>query len=287
MASPTPTVPIWSDSTSVILQSPRTAFASAAPADQLITFDNIALALGEYQRSLVFVDTPWKAYVEGNLNAISRDAKEGAKLFYGNLNPGFECSQCHGGDFFTDEEQTLTGFPQTGPGKGDGSASDHDFGREQQTGNAADRFKFRAPTLLNIQATGPYTHTGTYTLNDSLAHYFLPLDTFADRFPGGGVCGVPQFANHPDCATLFPNTTLNSSIARNAVDQQRMADITQTTPDLFFSPPADAPFLLAFIESLTDPCTLDRACLAPWIPDPSEAPDDNQLNALDINGDPL
>jgi len=44
---------------------------------------------------------------------------------------------------------------------------------------------------------------------------------------------------------------------------------------------------LAFLEALTDPCTQDRACLAAWIPDPSEAPDDNQLNAVDINGNAL
>ena len=78
----------------------QTAFASAQPADQLITFDNIALALGEYQRSMVFVETPWKSYVEGDDNAISASAKEGALLFFGDTEPAVSCAQCHGGDLF-------------------------------------------------------------------------------------------------------------------------------------------------------------------------------------------
>ena len=265
----------------------QTAFASAAPAEQLITFDNIALAIGEYQRSMVFVDTPWKAYVQGDNDAISDSAKRGALLFFGDLNPGLACDQCHSGDFFTDERQTITGFPQTGPGKGDGASGDQDFGREQQTGNLSDRFMFRTPTLLNLQATAPYSHTGTYSFEDAGQHYFLPEDTFDNRFPGGSLCRVPQFATHPDCAALYPNTVANSEAALNAVIIQRGIDASLTFPDLSFSPLSDAPPMFDFLATLNDPCTQDRACLAPWIPDPSEAPDDNQLNAIDSNGDPL
>ncbi len=266
----------------------QTAFASALPADQLITFDNIALAIGEYQRSMIFVETPWKSYVEGNLSAISATAKQGALLFFGD--PAQErlgCGACHGGDFFTDERATIVGFPQTGPGKGDGSAGDDDFGREQQTGDAQHRYMFRTPSLLNLLATAPYGHTGTFSFESATAHYFIPEDTFAATFPNDDVCNIDQFATHPDCATLFPNTVSNSEAALLEVGRQRSTDPTLTFPDLFFSPPSDGPPLFAFMEALTDPCTLDRTCLAPWIPESSEAPDDNLLNAVDNNGDPL
>ncbi len=108
-----------------------------------------------------------------------------------------------------------------------------------------------------------------------------------DELPGGSVCGIAQFAGHPDCGTLFPNVVANSRAALQAAIQQRSIDPALTFPDLFFSPPTDAPPMFAFLEALTDPCTLDRTCLAPWIPEPSEAPDCNQLNAVDANGDPL
>ena len=266
----------------------QTAFASAEPAEQLITFDNIALALGEYQRSMVFVDTPWSAFLAGDDSAISDVAKRGALLFYGDLNPGIACDSCHGGDFFTDERSTTTGFPQTGIGKGDGVNGDEDFGREQQTGDPNDRFGFRTPTLLNLRATAPYTHTGTYgNLTEANGHYFIPDATRSAKFPGGSVCGVPQFANHPDCATLFPNTIQNSLTALATAVGLRMTDPDKTFPDLVFSPPSDAPLLDAFLGALNDPCTLDRACLAPWIPEPQEDPDGNQLNAVDADGIPL
>ena len=265
----------------------QTAFVSAEPADQLITFDNIALAIGEYQRSMVFIETPWKAYIEGDLAAIPDAAKEGAKLFFGSPEPGLGCSDCHGGDFFTDERNTIVGFPQIGPGKGDGPNGDEDFGREQQTANAQDRFMFRTPTLLNLLATAPYGHTGSLSFFGATAHYFIPQDTFNDELPAGSVCGIEQFANHPDCATLFPNVVGNSNSALQAAIQQRNIDPSLTFPDLFFSPQSDAPLMFAFLEALTDPCTLDRNCLAPWIPDPAEAPDGNQLNAVDANGNPL
>ncbi len=265
----------------------QSAFASTAPAEQLITFDNIALALGEYQRSMVFVDTPWKAYVEGNNSAISDAAKEGALLFFGDSRPGLSCGRCHGGDFFTDESMTVTGFPQLGPGKGDGTNGDHDFGREQQTGDQNDRFSFRTPTLLNVEMTGPYTHSGVYSLNDAMNHYFIPQDTLATNFPGGSVCSVPQFQDHPDCETLFPGLLENSASALNRVEVLRTENPDMTFPNLDFSPLSDAPLINAFIRALTDPCTQDRACLAPWIPEPSEAPDDNQLNAVDAGGLPL
>ena len=266
----------------------QAAFASSAPAEQLITFDNIALAIGEYQRSMVFVDTPWNAYVQGDLSAISDEAKRGALLFFGDPSEQrLGCAACHGGDFFTDERNTIVGFPQTGPGKGDGPDGDADFGREQQTGNEQDRFMFRTPTLLNLGATAPYGHTGTFSFVDATAHYFLPEDTFDTVFPGGTVCGIEQFAGHPDCTTLFPNTGANSSAAFQRALQQRNIDPSLTFPDLFFSPRSDAPPMFEFLDTLTDPCTLDRACLAPWIPDPSEAPDDHQLNATDRDGNLL
>jgi cytochrome c peroxidase len=266
----------------------QAAFQSAGTAEQLITFDNIALALGEYQRSLIFVDTPWKAYVEGDNGAIGETAKEGALLFFREpADGGLGCAACHSGDFFTDERPTIVGFPQTGPGMGDGSDGDRDFGRERQTGNAQDRFRFRTPTLLNVAATAPYGHVGVLDLVLAAQHYFQPDMTRDDAVPDGSVCGVPQFAEYPGCETLFPNTSRNSRETLAQAIEQRDIDSTMTFPDLTDRPIAEGQQLLEFLETLTDPCTLDRACLAPWIPDPAEAPDDNQLNAVDANQNPL
>ena len=269
----------------------QTAFVSAEPADQLITFENIALAIAEYQRSMVFIDTSWKAYVEGDDTAISEDAKNGALLFFGDGNApddGVACVQCHSGDFFTDEKHHTTAFPQIGPGKGDGAQGDNDFGREQQTSLATERLRFRTATLLNLEVTAPYTHSGVYeTLEDANGHYIVPEFVFDGFLGRGGVCSLAQFAGRPDCATLFPRMQSYFAAALDKVEQERITDPDMTFPDTSNRPPSGARLLIAFLQSLTDPCVLDRACLAPWIPDASEAPDDNQLNAVDRSGNPL
>ena len=267
----------------------QTAFASSANAETLITFENIALAIGEYQRSMVFVDTPWKAYVEGDDNAISDLAKEGALLFFGDTaNERLECVNCHSGDFFTDEDHHTIGFPQVGIGKGDAATGDDDFGREQQTADNTHRYRFRTPTLLNNGITAPYGHAGSYrTLTLTAGHYAIPEDTVASFFDNGGTCSLEQFALDPDCATLFPNSEANTSQALAKALLEQTSDPDHTFPDISFSPPSDASLVVAFLETLNDPCASDRACVAPWIPEPGEAPDDHQLNAIDENGDPL
>ncbi|MEM7433120.1 MAG: cytochrome c peroxidase, partial [Pseudomonadota bacterium] len=268
----------------------RSAFASAETAENLITFDNIVLAIGEYQRSMVFVDNPWNDYVRGNTNAISAEAKEGALLFYGATNmQGLACANCHGGDFFTDERSTSVGVPQIGIGKGDTATTDGDFGREQQTADPQDRFRFRTPTLLNVAATAPYTHAGAYlTLEDVLAHYVVPDTTVTNYFGAGGPCTLPQFQAHPDCPDdLFENSRAHSLDALQKTLDDRTVQADLTIPDIGFSPMSDGPPILAFMEALTDPCITDRSCVAAWIPDPVNAPDENQLNAVDDVGNPL
>lgn len=64
-----------------------------------------------------------------------------------------------------------------------------------------------------------------------MLHYFLPDDAFDSALPGGSVCDIEQFADHPDCASLFPNTVANSQAAFNAVLQQRQMDPDLTFPE--------------------------------------------------------
>ena len=238
---------------------------------------------------MIFVDTPWKAYVEGDNDAISETAKQGALLFYGDAPiDGGGCVQCHSGDFFTDEEHHNTAFPQLGPGKGDGAAGDNDFGREQQTASTGDRFRFRTPTLLNLTASAPYSHSGVYeSLSDATSHYALPEMIFGFFKDRGGVCSLSQFAAHPDCATMFPRVESYFLEALHSLEADRAIDPDSVMPDISSRPASDADLMNAFLQTLTDPCVLDRACIAAWIPDPSDAPDEHQLNAVDVLGNPL
>ena len=263
------------------------AFNSTADARTLITFDNIALAIGDYQRSMVFVETPWKRYVEGDLQAISETAKRGALVFFQDIDEGgADCARCHSGDFFTDEEHHVIAPPQIGPGKGDGNVDD--FGRMRETGDADDRYFFRTPSLLNIDKTAPYFHSGAYdSLRDVVRQYAIPLMHLSEYFQDRAWCDLPQYAIIASCRTRFPNAEVNTDNAFSRSQALRTSDPDATFPDLSDLPSIIEPRLAVFMETLTDPCIEDRACLAPWIPEPAEAPDGNQLNARDRDGNAL
>lgn len=267
----------------------QSAFASDLPAEELITFDNIALAIGEYLRSQVFVDTPWRAYVQGDDAAIGTSAKRGAQLFLRQPPSGFGCVRCHTGDLFTDELHHTIAFPQVGPGKGDGNRDD--FGRERVTGEQFDRYRFRTPGLLNVEATAPFTHSGAFaTLQTVVAHYMEPDDAVAAFFDAGGLCSAEQFDGDPDCESRFPKdvAVANTEAALDRLRIEQGDDPDGAMPDIggVFSE-AQASDLVAFLRALTDPCIRDRACLAPWIAEDGDDPDGNQLNAVDGEGRPL
>lgn len=261
------------------------AFGVSSSSEALVTFDNIAHALGEYERSMVFVDSAWRRYLEGDLDAVSDDVKEGALSFFTSVDDGGAgCAACHNGALFSDSGAHNVAFPQAGPGKGDGADSDDDFGRERETGDAAHRYQFRTPSLLNVAQTAPYGHSGAYqTLSDVVRHYVNPdsaVDGFFDR---GGLCGTPQYQVVAGCETLYPNNERNSLLALDKLDAERRAGTSR-----FQSPRlnnAEVNQIVVFLESLSDSCVTDRACINDWIPDRLESgPDGNQLNARDARG---
>ena len=110
----------------------------------------------------------------GDDKAITESAKQGALLFFRSIEAGgADCSRCHSGDFFTDEQFYVLAIPQIGLGKGDGPLGDDDFGRFQASGNPADLYAFRTPTLLNVEITGPYGHNGAYTTLEGIVRHHL------------------------------------------------------------------------------------------------------------------
>lgn len=264
----------------------RATFASAEDAKSLVTFDNIVAALGAFERSQVFVDNPWRDYVQGSNAAISDEAKRGAILFYTPADQqGGGCVQCHSGDLFSDQSHHAVAAPQFGPGKG--NPDDSDFGRENISGSPVDRFRFRTPSLLNVSVNGPFMHTGAYTsLQQVLRHYDDQDSTVSSFFDDGAWCSLPQFRDVQNCASLYPSARLNSSAALDKVEMERMQNDPAALPEINLDNVARDQ-IVAFLLTLTDPCVENRQCLAPWIATPDEAADDHQLNAVDINGDAL
>lgn len=246
-------------------------------AEELITFDNIAKAIGEYESSQVFVETPWKAYVQGDDSAISDDAKRGAKLFFNSYEDGgANCSACHSGDFFTDEDFHVIAMAQIGRGKGDGEHGTEDFGRFRETQDEKDKYAFRTPSLINVTATGPWGHAGASTTLEQAIRTHLNPQTELNNYD------FSQLAPNIQAFDMQVNTqrAIDKLVANRAEGIPSIEDISLTDTEV-----AE---LLAFLEVLTDPCVEDRACLSKWIPDASDTnPDSLRLNAMDGDGNYL
>jgi cytochrome c peroxidase len=140
----------------------RAAFERTFPGEGL-TLGNLARALAQFERSLVFADSPYDRRTRGELlEAAGALEQRGHALFLS------WCSSCHVPDHFTD-----FGYHDIGL---DASFSDENeriaWGRGRISGDARDRGAFKTPTLRNVALTAPYMHDGRFaTLEQVLKHY--------------------------------------------------------------------------------------------------------------------
>jgi len=255
----------------------RTGFSDpTGTAATLITYGNIARAMGEYERSQVLINNPWKSYVQGNQNAISDDAKKGAILFFSSVaNGGANCAACHKGDFFTDEKFHVVAMPQIGRGKGNGAKGNDDFGRFRETSLSADMYAFRTPTLLNVEMTGPWNHTGSYTTLEAVVRHHLNPQSAIDNYD------YTQIDPSIDASDLASNTQL----AMNTLSANRTAGIISPILQNVSLTDVQVYQLLEFLKTLTDPCVKDRKCIGKWVPTAQDSnPDALRINAIDKNG---
>ncbi len=157
--------------------------AQGAPID----FTMVGRAIAEFEFTLVFANSPLDRFARGNRDAMSSGEKKGALLFFGKA----KCVSCHAvagkaNEMFSDFQNHVIGVPQIAPyfgiGAGnvifDGPGEDEDFGAEQVSGNAADRYKFRTAPLRNISLQPAFFHNGSFThLEDAVKHHLNVLDS--------------------------------------------------------------------------------------------------------------
>jgi cytochrome c peroxidase len=172
----------------------RRLFASVFPdvaAGLPIDFFMVGRAIAEFEFSLTFADAPIDRFARGDRVAMSAVEKEGALLFFGEAG----CVTCHAvagaaNEMFSDFSMHGIGIPQIAPtfgiGSGnvifDGPGEDEDFGLEQVTSDAADRYKFRTSPLRNVAMQPAFFHNGSFTsLHDAIRHH-LNVSESARRY---------------------------------------------------------------------------------------------------------
>ena len=116
-------------------------------------------SIGNFQRSLISQHSIYDKWENAKeVKGFSNQAAKGYELF----KEKFKCAQCHQPPLFTSNAFEKNGY----------LGNPTDKGRYRISRDSADLYKFRIPTLRNIELTAPYMHDGGIkTLDETIAHY--------------------------------------------------------------------------------------------------------------------
>jgi cytochrome c peroxidase len=147
-----------------------------------IDFFMFGKAIAEFEFNLVFADAPVDRFARGQNNAMTASEKRGGVLFFGKAN----CASCHrvdgnSNEMFSDFKEHVAGVPQvfptfaspTGNFPFSGPGGDEDFGREERSGNPADRYEFRTAPLRNVGVQAGFFHNGAFTTLENAIRFHL------------------------------------------------------------------------------------------------------------------
>ena len=113
-----------------------------------IDIDQVTTAIAEFEKTLVTPNSRFDQWLLGKKDALTKTELEGYKLFKDS-----GCVACHNGEAVGGNSFQKMGLVE--PYKGN-----MPDGRAAVTGNDADRFNFKVPTLRNVEMTYPYFHDG-------------------------------------------------------------------------------------------------------------------------------
>ncbi|MEL6807068.1 MAG: cytochrome c peroxidase [Pseudomonadota bacterium] len=190
------------------------------------------------------VASPFDLYLR-NGTEMEPAAMRGMDLFYGKA----DCVACHSGRFQTDHGFHAIAMPQIGPGKAARFESHaQDTGRMRVTGDPADAYAFRTPSLRNVAQTAPYGHAGAYaTLEAVVRHHLNPVaalqayDVSQTVMPGFEADDMRVLSDADEMAAIAAANTL----APQDLSDEEVGDI------------------IAFLHALTDPQSVRGALGVP------------------------
>ena len=216
-------------------------------AENEITYAHAANAIAAFEAfNWRADDSPFDRYLRGDRDAMTPSALRGMRLFY--LQNKVNCASCHGGPFQTNHGFASIAAPQIGGGKGDGMDGREDFGRERVTGDPADRYRFRVPSLRNVALTAPYGHAGAYDTLEAMVWHHLDAVTSFDNYDTSQAVLPPRNdLDALDFEVMTDGAYLATRYAIKASNQISPANVSER----------EVSDLLAFLNALTDLSSID------------------------------
>lgn len=114
-----------------------------------IDISQVTAAIAEFEKTLVTPNSRFDQWLKGKESALTADEKAGYALFKDS-----GCVACHNGEAVGGNSFQKMGLVE--PYKTENGAQ----GRAGVTGQDAERFNFKVPTLRNVELTYPYFHDG-------------------------------------------------------------------------------------------------------------------------------
>lgn len=156
-------------------------FGLAFPGKPINT-ENMLNAMGQFMVMVTSSNSRFDKYRRNETGGtLTQDEQDGYAIF------NQKCASCHATDLFTDNSFRNNGLAV--------NPVVNDVGRYRVTLVDADKYKFKVPSLRNIEKTKPYMHDGRlYTLESVLNHYSSGVVNSATLDPSlnnNGTLGIP------------------------------------------------------------------------------------------------
>lgn len=171
-------------------------FALAFPGKPINT-ENMLKAMGQFLAMVTSSDSKFDKYRRNEPGGIlTQEELEGYAIF------NQKCSGCHATDLFTDSSFRNNGLTV--------NPIVNDIGRYRVSLNDADKYKFKVPSLRNVEKTKPYMHDGRFlSLEAVLDHYSSGVVNSATLDPSlnnSGTLGIPLTASEKTKIIVFLKT---------------------------------------------------------------------------------
>lgn len=160
-------------------------FAKAFP-NKPINTENMLKAMAQFMVMVTSSNSRFDKFRRNEAGGtLSQEEQEGYAIF------NSKCTNCHATDLFSDHSFRNNGLAV--------NPLVNDVGRYRVTLSDSDKYKFKVPSLRNIEKTKPYMHDGRFqTLDAVLNHYangVVNSPTLDASLSQNGVLGIPLTAN--------------------------------------------------------------------------------------------
>lgn len=173
---------------------------TAAYGTRHVTKSRMFIALKQFLLTFVSANSKYDEVKRGSASFTTPEA-QGYQLFQ------TRCATCHAEPLFTDNTYRNIGLPI--------STFLNDYGRLGITGNPADSFMFRVPSLRNVAPSSYYAHDGRFSTTRNMINHYrtgVTSGTTVDPLVRGGIALTNT---EVDQLVAFLRTLTDSSFLKN------------------------------------------------------------------------